>query len=253
MYAYIVQYLIICLGLCLSLTDASALPDRKQATIATASGPVVVEGFENCEEEICPAVLILSGSRGFGSNVYEEIGQTFQAAGMNAYLVHVLSPADLNAVAKAGSAKARIAYYAKRTPHWVSAVRDVVAYLKVQPNSSGKVGIMGVSLGAQIAFAASVGQPNIDALALVDGGPRDAYSEPFRELPPLLLIWGGNDRVFSVSGATQLKLRAQKLGGPVEFKVYDGGAHDFFLKSGTRNATAAHQQAISFFTLYLSR
>ena len=32
---------------------------------------------------------------------------------------------------------------------------------------------------------------------------------------------------------------AQQLGGPVALDVYEGGAHDFFLRSGTRNADGA--------------
>jgi hypothetical protein len=65
----------------------------------------------------------LSGSRGFEAPVYDEIGQTFRAAGLNAYLVHVLSATDLDAIAKAGSARARIAYYAQRLPGWISPCR----------------------------------------------------------------------------------------------------------------------------------
>ncbi|KQT01561.1 hypothetical protein ASG42_26440 [Rhizobium sp. Leaf391] len=44
---------------------------------------------------------------------------------MNAYLVHFLSAADLDAIAKAGSARARIANYAQRLPGWISAVQGV--------------------------------------------------------------------------------------------------------------------------------
>ncbi|MHC1550206.1 hypothetical protein [Phyllobacterium sp. K27] len=44
----------------------------------------------------------MSSSRGFGAAVYDEIGQTLRAAGLNAYLVHVLSAADLDAIATAG-------------------------------------------------------------------------------------------------------------------------------------------------------
>ncbi|MGO7964834.1 GNAT family N-acetyltransferase [Rhizobium ruizarguesonis] len=43
-------------------------------------------------------MLILSGSKGFAAPAYDEIGRAFKAAGLNAYLVHVLSPGDLGAM-----------------------------------------------------------------------------------------------------------------------------------------------------------
>jgi len=50
-----------------------------------------------------------------------------------------------------------------------------------------------------------------------------------------------------------LQRQARQLGGPVTLDVYDGGAHDFFLRSGTRNATAAHRSAADFLASHLSR
>lgn len=232
---------------------ANAQSSRQQFTVPTASGGVLVESFGNCENATCPAVLVLSGSRGFGAPVYDEIGQTFRAAGLNAYLVHVLSAADLDAIATAGSAWARIAYYAQRLTDWISAVHGVAAYLDGQSRHGGKVGVLGISLGAQIASAATVGQADVDALVLVDGGFPNGYSQPVRSLPPLLLIWGSADRTFPLSTGRELQRMAQQLGGPVTLDVYEGGAHDFFLKSGTRSAGAARRSAAEFLAGYLSQ
>ncbi|UWU19592.1 dienelactone hydrolase family protein (plasmid) [Rhizobium sullae] len=219
----------------------------------TPAGRVLVESFGNCANATCPAVVILSGSKGFGASVYDEIGQTFRTAGLNAYLVHVLSAADLDAIATAGNARTRIAYYAQGLPGWTSAVQGVSAYLESQPRHGGKVGVLGISLGAQIASAASVGRSDIGALVLVDGGFPNGYSKPIRPLPPLLLIWGSADRTFPLSIGRELQRTAQQLGGPVTLDAYEGGAHDFFLRSGTRNAGAAHQSAADFLMSHLSR
>lgn len=232
---------------------ANAQSPRQQFTVPTANGGILVESFRDCANVTCPAVVILSGSKGFGAPVYGEIGQTFRAAGMNAYLVHVLSAADLDAITTAGSAGARIAYYAQRLPHWISAVQGVVAHLEGQSRHGGKVGVLGISLGAQIAAAASVGRGDIDALVLVDGGFPNGYSQPVRSLPPLHLIWGSADQTFPLPVGRKLQRMAQKLGGPVTLDVYEGGAHDFFLRSGTRNSGAAHQRAADFLGSYLSR
>lgn len=232
---------------------ANAQAPLQEFTVPTASGGILVESFGNCANATCPAVVILSGSKGFGAAVYDEIGQTFRAAGLNAYLVHVLSVADLDAIATAGSARARIAYYAQRLPDWISAVQGVAAHLEGQSRHGGKVGVLGISLGAQIASAASVERSDIDALVLVDGGFPNGYSQPVRSLPPLHLIWGSADQTFPLSIGRELQRTAQQLGGPVTLDVYEGGGHDFFLRAGTRNASAAHRSAADFLTSHLSR
>lgn len=244
---------IVALATLLLAVGANAQSSRHQFTVPTPGGSILIENFGDCANAICPAVLILSGSKGFGAHAYDEIGETFRAAGMNAYLVHVLSAADLDAIATAGSARARIAYYAQRLPDWISAVRGVAAHLEGQSRHGGKVGVLGISLGAQIASSASVGRGNIDALVLVDGGFPSGYSQPVRSLPPLHLIWGSADQTFPVSMGRELQRTAQQLGGPVDLDVYEGGGHDFFLRSGTRNAGLAHQSAAGFMRMYLSR
>ena len=233
--------------------EANAQSPRQKFTVPTDRGELLVESFGSCANAICPAVVILSGSKGFGAPIYDEIGQTFRAAGLNAYLVHVVSPADLDAIATAGNARARIAYYAQRLPDWISAVQGIVAHLKGQPSHGGKVGVLGISLGAQIASAASVGRADIDALVLVDGGFPDGYSQPVPSLPPLHLIWGSADRTFPLSIGRRLQRTAQQLGEPVTLDVYEGGAHDFFLRSGSRNADVAHQNAADFLSSHMLR
>ncbi|WP_234851226.1 dienelactone hydrolase family protein [Sinorhizobium meliloti] len=226
---------------------------RQQFTVQTPSGEILVEGFARGAGEQRPAVLVLSGSRGFGSSVYDEIEQTFREAGLDTYLVHVLSPRDQDAIRNAGTAHARIGYYAKRLPDWTAAVRRVVAYLNNQPRHAGRVGLLGISLGAQTAAATSMDSSDIGALVLVDGGLPNGYSQPIRSLPPLHLIWGSADRVFPLSIGQELRDLAQSVGSSSSLVVFEGGAHDFFLKPGTRQARAAHESAAKFLASTLAR
>lgn len=243
--------LLVSFVLLLASTVANAQSLRQQFTVPTTVGGVLVESFDDCANVTCPAVLVLSGSNGFGAPAYDEIGQTFKAAGLNTYLVHVLSPSDLEAIAAAGSAPARVAYYEQRLPDWISAIQAVASHLREQPRHGGKIGVLGISLGAQIASAASAGRSDIDALVLVDGGFPNGYSQPVRSLPPLHLIWGSADRTFPLPIGRKLQQMAQQLGGPVSLEVYEGGEHDFFLRSRSRNA--AHQSAADFLASYLSQ
>lgn len=226
---------------------------RHQFTITTRGGPILIESFGGCAKARCPAVVILSGSRGFAAPAYDEIGGRFQAAGLSAYLVHVLSKDDLDAIRMAGSVQTRLAYYARRMPDWTSSVLSVVTQLREQPRHGGKLGVMGISLGAQIASAASAGRSDIDALVLVDGGFPSGYSQSVHSFPPLHLIWGSADRTFPLSIGRALHLKAQQLGGYATLDVYDGETHDFFLKSDGRNVAAAHRSAADFLTVYLLR
>ncbi len=244
---HVTQFIAVVL-LSLLSTAASA---RDSFLVPTPTGEVIVERLGDCSEAFCPAVIILSGSRGFGAQVYDEIGQTFRAVGLNAYLVHVLTAADLAVIANANGASSRIAYYADRLEGWTSDVGAVAAYLKKLPKHGGKVGLLGISLGAQIASAESVGKTNIDALVLVDGGFPNGYSQHVDSLPPLLLIWGSDDQTFPLSVGAALKKTAQQIEVPVTFDVYQGGAHDFFLRAGTSNASAAHQSAASHLLTWL--
>lgn len=91
--------------------------------LATPNGDVLIESFASGTGESRPAVVSLGGSRVFASPVFDDLGQHFSAAGLDAYRVHLLSPADSGA----------IDCYAERLSDWTTAVRRVVSYLNSQP------------------------------------------------------------------------------------------------------------------------
>ncbi|MBN8949376.1 MULTISPECIES: dienelactone hydrolase family protein [unclassified Rhizobium] len=226
--------------------------DRERFTVATAGGNVLVEGSTDSASPSRPAVIILSGSKGFASPAYDDFGRSLDAAGLDAYFVHLLSPVDEQAIAHAGSARARIAYYATRRPAWIATVHKVISHLNSEPDHIRRIGVLGISLGAQTAAAASAGATDIGALVLVDGAFPEGYSKPVSSLPPLLIVWGGADRTFPISTAQTLRQMAQGLDGSVSLDVHKGGAHDFFLKPGAQ-ATAAQRGVIDFFVSQLSK
>ena len=65
------------LTISLLAVGANAQSPRQQFTVPTPGGRILVESFGDCANATCPAVLILSGSKGFGAAVYDKIGQTF--------------------------------------------------------------------------------------------------------------------------------------------------------------------------------
>jgi carboxymethylenebutenolidase len=225
---------------------------REQFTVAAAGVNVLIEGFASTSDRSRPAVIILSGSKGFASPAYDDLGRSLDAAGIDAYLVHLLSPVDEQAIVRAGSASARIAYYATRRPDWIATVHKVISHLNSQPYHARRVGVLGISLGAQTAAAASADTTDISALVLVDGAFPEGYSKQVSSLPPLFIVWGDADRTFPVSTAQKLRQMAQDLGGSVSLDLHKGGAHDFFLKPGAQ-ATAAQRGVLDFFVSQLSK
>ncbi|CAN7313028.1 dienelactone hydrolase family protein [Devosia sp. LjRoot16] len=236
------------IGCFLAWLGYASAAERQQFVIHASGEDILVETFLSRSGESPPAVIVLSGSRGFAATAYDEIGASFAAAGLDTFLVHVLSPADLNAIAGAGSAEARIRYYERRLTQWTASVLTVAAHLNAKPGYSGRIGIMGISLGAQIASAATANRQDVAALVLVDGGLPNGYEEPLASLPPLRLIWGGADRTFPPAIAQALQKTVQGLGGSAELDIYPGGAHDFFLKPGSEQAAEARRSAADFLT-----
>ena len=220
--------------------------ERTSFTVPAPDGPVDVDRVAIGGEDKHPAVIVLSGSKGLASPAYVEMTEAFERAGIDVFLVHALSGADLDAITRAGSAKKRIAYYATRLPHWIAAVRAVVDQLNGEPRHAGRVGVLGISLGAQIAAAASIEHDGIRALVLVDGGFPEGSATSLRTLPPSRLIWGSSDREFPLRIAEKLLATAHALQKEATLKIYEGGTHDFFLKLASPQAREAQRDAAEF-------
>ncbi|MBB4006852.1 dienelactone hydrolase family protein [Allorhizobium taibaishanense] len=229
----------------------SAEPLRRPIHISIAGADVLVERLSPCKQKACRSVLILSGSKGVAAPTYDDIGRSFAAVGLQAYLVHYLSADDLDAIAKAGSAQARKAFYARRLQSWIAAVQGAAEFLERQGPDHGKVGLLGISLGAEVASRVAADRYSSAALVLVDGSSPEKDRTGSGPFPPLLLIWGSADKTFPLVIARDLQQRTVKAGGTAALDVYAGGEHDFFLKSGTRNAIAARKSAADFLMSHL--
>ncbi|MGV1910354.1 alpha/beta hydrolase [Agrobacterium vitis] len=242
--AFLLATTVFCLAF-ISCTPSRANA-RQTAIVKTTQGDIAIETFERRAPQKRPAVIILSGSKGFRSAAYDDLAQSLDKAGLAAYLVHAVSDADLTAIGHAKGAAGRIQYYTNHMAQWSAAVRDILLFLKRQSPEDRKIGVLGISLGAQIAITATVNRQDANALVLVDGGFPAGYSQSVRAFPPLLVVWGSEDRVFPVSMAKTLSEQAKFLGTATELSIFDGGGHDFFLKPETPLAKQAHERAALF-------
>jgi predicted alpha/beta hydrolase len=89
-----------------------------------------------------PAVLMLHGARGFGVGhlAYVESATTLAVNGIDAYLVSYFGPGESVACSRMASC----------FDAWTETVADVTTAILKRPESSGRVGLLGFSLGCCI-------------------------------------------------------------------------------------------------------
>ncbi|MBN7808714.1 dienelactone hydrolase family protein [Agrobacterium rosae] len=238
-----ISLLLPCLALTILMTTSANARDT--INVHTVISEFQVERFAKREEEGRPAVIVLSGSKGFGSPAYDKIGQTFMEAGLDVYLAHLLSPKDLNSIATAGDSKARIEYYDERRRTWNAELSQLVSMLRSQ-GYTGRIGVLGISLGAETAAIAVSQNVSADAVVLVDGVPAANQTLSSGKTTPFHLIWGSDDRVYPVSSAHRFIENMKNAGNDATISVFPGGEHDFFLKPDTPLARNAYNDVINF-------
>jgi dienelactone hydrolase len=228
------------LAICiLTVFTADVVNARETGVIAG----VKVETFHSGKTGPRTTVVILSGSKGFASPAYDGIARQFSGAGIDVHLAHLLTTDDLNQINSLQGAKQRIDYYEKRRKDWIGSTIKLLTALGKRPEYHGRIGLLGISLGAESAALAISSGAAADAVVLVDGAPSKAF--PSGKTPPFKLIWGSEDTVFPLATGQRFVQEVNKAGGRATLNVFQG-AHDFFLKD-TKQASEAYKTAIQFF------
>jgi carboxymethylenebutenolidase len=169
-------------------------------------------------ENARPAVLVLHGSSGFGvgHQAYDYAATTLAVYGIDAYLVPYFGPGESAACSRMASC----------FEAWTETVADVMTAILKRPESSGRVGLLGFSLGGAVAFA-SARDPRVGAAVIFYGFiPGNWRGGPGR-LAPLLVLHGDNDNIVPLSAGRGLVEDALARGGRAEIVVYPGQPHAF--------------------------
>jgi carboxymethylenebutenolidase len=195
-------------------------------------------------------VILLGGSKGYVSRSYSSCVKALSKRGIDGVLLDYLSPTEISELDKEPSATRRLRE-AAALPHWVASVEAEVKHLRTSNVPGRAIGLMGVSLGGRVMFDALAADPEIGAIAAVDGGPDDRLIPQIKALPPMLVVWGKEDRVFNPRIAQALSDRAKELGTPVTSILVPRGQHDFFVADLQRSETIC-AEAASFFDNALS-
>ena len=166
-----------------------------------------------------PALLLLHGADGLTfAEGYRFAGRTIAAAGYHVAFVHYLDR----------TGDRRVAYTRLRQdfPLWAETVRDAVAWLADQPGTDAqRLGIVGLSLGAALAFTTAAAEPRVRAIVDYFGPLPDELARERPRLPPTLILHGSADAIVPVSHARALERLLLEQGTAHEVQIYEGQGH----------------------------
>jgi carboxymethylenebutenolidase len=178
-----------------------------------------------------PAVLVLPGSGGIEDSpeTYARHALALAESGLDAYLVRY---SDSN-------------WPGRSWDLWARTVDDVATAVLQRPEASGRVGLLGFSLGGAVAVI-SARDPRIAALVVFYGFIPHNERARTGPLPPLLVLHGDTDADVPLQSGEDLVRMARQSGGRAELVVYPGEKHRY-ATWGEQSATDAIHRTIAFF------
>jgi len=175
-----------------------------------------------------PAVIALHGARGIElkARAYERYADALTARGIDTYFLRYMTAADMAALTST-SHQTREAYERTRYDGWADTVAAAVTDVLGRPDSSGRIGLLGFSLGSYVAAEAAARDTRVAALAVLYGGMPRAMATKVKHLPPLIALHGEADRNVPIEEGRQLVALGKLVGAETEFVPYPGKAHGF--------------------------
>ena len=200
-------------------------------------------GAENAPASSC------STTRGFEVRLpaYERYAQALAAKGIDAYLLRYFTAADAPAFDRSKTPQGkREAYEAARFDSWARRVSAVVTAILARSDSSGRIGVLGFSLGGYVAADAAARDSRIAALAVLYGGMPDAMVAGVRHLPPLIELHGNADHNVPFAKGEQLVKLGKAVGAEAELVAYPGKPHGFDFSDTDPMAADAIRRVVRF-------
>lgn len=225
------------LGLLLWNTAAfSADIAGQEMKLPTAERQVRVTYFHAPGEAKRPAALLLHGGGSFDRRLkdYASYASSLANAGIDAYLVYYYGDGQ--------SAYDFTTSYVQ----WAKLVGDLADHLMQQPQSNGKVGLVGFSNGGTLATGAAALDPKINAAVIYYGTPPYWLRRHVDHYPPLLILHGDADAVIPAEAGKELARRAEEVGTDVDLVIYPGESHGFGSNITAKNGNDALTRTVAF-------
>jgi carboxymethylenebutenolidase len=221
----------------------------EKLTVAASEGDVALTRYAAAGEGKRAGVVVLHGARGveLHPRAYERYANALTAEGIDAYLIRYYSPTDDLALEKMTTSESRHAYQTGRFEVWAARVSSIVTAILKRPDSNGRLGLLGFSLGGYVAAATAARDDRVAALAVLYGGMPDKIAPEVKHLPPLLELHGDADRNVPFARGEELVKLAKAAGGQAELIAYPGKGHAFDFSDSDPMATDAVDRVVRFF------
>jgi carboxymethylenebutenolidase len=240
----------------LAVSPCPAVADEaqpQQLTVPAFERPVAVTRFAAAGEGKRPAMIILHGNGGLNARTmphYARYAAALAAQGIDGYVVDYYSRDDARGMASTeGGARGRVAH--ARFRPWTLLVAEIVNYVLERPDSSQRIGLLGMSQGGFLSVTESAMDPRISALVVFYGGIPPALANRITHLPPLLELHGDADEVVPIKMGNALVAKARELNVPAQQTVYPGEGHVFDADPDKADARDATARTVGFFVQQL--
>jgi carboxymethylenebutenolidase len=238
----------------LSLCRPARAAPAEQLSVDADEGRVELTRYAGDRAGKRAAVLLLHGSRGFERKpiAYERYAAALAARGIDACLLRYFTAADAPIFDPKTTRDRRVAYETTRFDGWSKRVSAVATAVLARPDCSGRIGLLGFSLGGYVAANTAARDARIAALAVLYGGMPGATVSQVRHLPPLIELHGEADRNVSIAEGKELVRLGKTVGAEAEFVSYPGRAHGFDFSDTDPMTADAIGRVVGFFEVRLN-
>ena len=185
-----------------------------------------------------PAILLLHGSGGNIRFWTDRVAPYLTTLRVSLYAVHYFERTG-TLRADATTILDGIHY-----PQWLETITDALEHLRTRPKvDSGRIALLGISLGAFLALSAGVDPANrIRTIVEISGGMPEMYAHKVTAaFPPTLILHGTADTVVPANQAHTLDEQLKKAGVPHVLDLLEGQGHWFDVPSQMRILMAIAQ------------
>lgn len=213
---------------------------------AGASGPMIAYMARPKGKKKRPAVIVIHENRGLQPHI-KDVTRRIALEGFVALAPDALSPlgGSPENPAEAGPMFQKLDY--EKTKLDFAAA---VAYLKTNPQTTGKVGCTGFCWGGAMTNHVAVNAPELDAAVPYYGG-QPKTEDVAKIKAPMLLHYAGNDERIN-KGIPEFEAALKKANVEYQLYMYEGAAHAFNNDSNPERynkeaADLAWERTIGFF------
>ena len=238
----------------LAASRAFATEIAEKLEVPASEGPVALTRYAASQSGKRPAVIVLHGSRGFELRplAYQRYVDGLTAADIDVYLARYYGPADVEARQKLGRAENRDAYDDTRYDAWTARVSSALTAILARPDSSGRLGLLGFSLGGFVAAATAARDERVAALAVLYGGMPEKIARQVNRMPPLVELHGDADRNVPLANGAALVKLAKSVGAEADQITYSGKPHGFDFSDRDPATGDAIAHVVGFFRTRLT-